>query len=158
MNNNIAISKTERLLEKLHSSDDSPASRSELLGQIEEIRFSVQQPCDAMNHYVLIIINACSELGVFDPVPLDGAASTDEIATTVKIDVSIICALHGADNAISWKASSLLPMDRYVVRMADYLRSHTRSKLVASASTERASSRRRYLAFSTHLDIMSERW
>jgi hypothetical protein len=42
---------------------------------------------------ILIIINTCLELGVFDAVSPDAPASADAIAAKVGIDASILCKL-----------------------------------------------------------------
>lgn len=51
MANSVAIAKAEELLERLRADDGSPATRTTVLRQLEEIRISVQQPPEAIGYY-----------------------------------------------------------------------------------------------------------
>ncbi|KAK0750730.1 S-adenosyl-L-methionine-dependent methyltransferase [Schizothecium vesticola] len=95
MANSVAIAKAEELLEKLRADDGSPATRAIVLRQLEKIRISVQQPPEAMGYYtnkglMMVLINLCVQLGVFDAFPPGETASAAEIAAKVDVDVSII--------------------------------------------------------------------
>ncbi|KAK1831965.1 Demethylsterigmatocystin 6-O-methyltransferase [Podospora conica] len=95
MANSAAIAKAEELLETLRADDGSPATRTAVMRQLEEIRISVQQPPDAMGYYTnkaitMVLINLCLELGVFDAFPPGETASAADIAAKVDVDVSII--------------------------------------------------------------------
>ncbi|KXX81592.1 Demethylsterigmatocystin 6-O-methyltransferase [Madurella mycetomatis] len=95
MVNSVAIEKTEKLLQELRAEDGTPSNKAALIRRLEEVRTSLQEPPDIANFYikkglVLIIINTCVELGVFDAVPLDAPASAEEISAKVGVDASIL--------------------------------------------------------------------
>jgi hypothetical protein len=52
MANPLAIEKTERLLQDLRDDDGSPARKTSLLRQVEEIRTSLQSPPEIANFYI----------------------------------------------------------------------------------------------------------
>ncbi|KAK3942879.1 Demethylsterigmatocystin 6-O-methyltransferase [Diplogelasinospora grovesii] len=143
------IAKTEQFLANLRADDGSSATnRADLLRQLDDLRRSLQTPPDSL---ILIIINACVELGVFSVVPPDTPTSITSIAETVGVDASILSrflnalvlegfftqpspgayshtpaslALHDQDSQVFWKASVAMPLDR-VLHTATYLRTHT---------------------------------
>ncbi|KAK4109157.1 S-adenosyl-L-methionine-dependent methyltransferase [Canariomyces notabilis] len=95
MANAAAIEKTEKLLQELRVYDGSSSTQAALIHQLDEIRNSLQQPREIANYYikkglVLIIINTCVELGVFDAVLPDTPASAEDIADKVGVDASIL--------------------------------------------------------------------